>query len=427
MWRRARGARLRPPVDLRPPDLGPARRDALGRDHAHPRRGGAPSPPGCRSAPGSPRRTSGTRSRSPASWRLWTTSAAGGPSSGSAPAASGTTPGCSAARCSPPADRAARLEEFVEVLDRVLTGDHVRSRRRLLHAPSTRARRSRACSGPGCRSSWPPNGPRHDAARGAATARAGRRRAPRPRAPSDEAWWAGVAGLAERFDDTLADAGRDARARCAACSPSTRRGPFSLSSPGYFEEAAGRAGELGFTDVVVHWPVPGAPVYDAPESRVEEIAALLPGCGSLRRGTDPGADDSTRSGPVGATCRGEPCRVVEASPAVVLVAALAFAVALRLQPAPGLRRHLLLPDARRSSSPASRPSRRSEQAGEVVCSRGAPSARAQPRGRGLHPLPGEPAAALRRTSSRAGRGGHCSSRRSSACSGPGGARRRRRS
>jgi hypothetical protein len=53
-------------------------------------------------------------------------------------------------------------------------------------------------------------------------------------------------------------------------------GPFSLTSVAYFEDAVGRAGELGFTDVVVHWPVPGAPVYDAPESRVEEIAALLP-------------------------------------------------------------------------------------------------------------------------------------------------------
>jgi hypothetical protein len=49
-----------------------------------------------------------------------------------------------------------------------------------------------------------------------------------------------------------------------------------LASPAYFEEAAGRAAELGFTDVVVHWPVPGAPVYDAPESRVEDIAGLLP-------------------------------------------------------------------------------------------------------------------------------------------------------
>ena len=51
---------------------------------------------------------------------------------------------------------------------------------------------------------------------------------------------------------------------------------FALVSAGYFEDVAGRAAALGFTDVVVHWPVPGAAVYDAPESRVEEIAALLP-------------------------------------------------------------------------------------------------------------------------------------------------------
>jgi hypothetical protein len=85
-----------------------------------------------------------------------------------------------------------------------------------------------------------------------------------------------VAGLAERFTETLADAGRpgDGVRRMLSLDAA---GPFSLASPGYFEEAVGRAAQLGFTDVVVHWPVPGAPVYDAPESRVEEIAALLPG------------------------------------------------------------------------------------------------------------------------------------------------------
>ena len=31
---------------------------------------------------------------------------------------------------------------------------------------------------------------------------------------------------------------------------------FSLSSVGLFEEMAGRAGELGFTDVIAHWPRP---------------------------------------------------------------------------------------------------------------------------------------------------------------------------
>jgi hypothetical protein len=28
---------------------------------------------------------------------------------------------------------------------------------------------------------------------------------------------------------------------------------------------------------VVHWPVPGAAVYDAPESVLDDVAALLPG------------------------------------------------------------------------------------------------------------------------------------------------------
>jgi hypothetical protein len=84
-----------------------------------------------------------------------------------------------------------------------------------------------------------------------------------------------VARLAERFAATLADADRDGASARRMLSLDAA-GPFSMTSAGYFEDAAGRAAELGFTDVVVHWPVPGAPVYDAPESRVEEIAELLP-------------------------------------------------------------------------------------------------------------------------------------------------------
>ena len=69
----------------------------------------------------------------------------------------------------------------------------------------------------------------------------------------EEAWWAGVAGLAERFGAAVADAGRDG-AQVRRMLSLDAAGPFSLASPGYFEEATGRAGDLGFTDVVVHWP-----------------------------------------------------------------------------------------------------------------------------------------------------------------------------
>jgi alkanesulfonate monooxygenase SsuD/methylene tetrahydromethanopterin reductase-like flavin-dependent oxidoreductase (luciferase family) len=174
----------------------------------------------------------------------------------------------------PPGDRAARLEEFVEVLDRVLTGDHVDHAGRFYTAVD--ARTTIPCvQRPRLPFVIAANGPRtlRLAARyGAGWATTGSSW----RDPSDEVWWAGVASLAERFTEVLAAAGReqvDVRRMLSL----DAAGTFSLTSAAYFQDAVGRAGDLGFTDVVVHWPVPGAPVYDAPESRVEEIAALLPG------------------------------------------------------------------------------------------------------------------------------------------------------
>jgi alkanesulfonate monooxygenase SsuD/methylene tetrahydromethanopterin reductase-like flavin-dependent oxidoreductase (luciferase family) len=170
--------------------------------------------------------------------------------------------------------RAERLEEFVEVLDRVLTGDHVDHAGRFYTAVD--ARTTIACvQRPRLPFVIAANGPRmlRLAARyGEGWATTGST----PKGAGEDAWWAGVASLAERFAETLAGAGRPGEPVRRMLSLDAA-GPFSMASPGYFEEAAGRAGELGFTDVVVHWPVPGAPVYDAPESRVEDIAALLPG------------------------------------------------------------------------------------------------------------------------------------------------------
>jgi alkanesulfonate monooxygenase SsuD/methylene tetrahydromethanopterin reductase-like flavin-dependent oxidoreductase (luciferase family) len=174
----------------------------------------------------------------------------------------------------PPRDRAARLEEFVDVLDRVLVGDHVDHAGRFYTAVD--ARTTIPCvQRPRLPFVIAANGPRtlRLAARyGGGWATTGST----PKGASEEAWWVGVADLAERFAATLSDAGR-AQGEVRRMLSLDAVGPFSLTSVAYFEDAVGRAGELGFTDVVVHWPVPGAPVYDAPESRVEEIAALLPG------------------------------------------------------------------------------------------------------------------------------------------------------
>jgi alkanesulfonate monooxygenase SsuD/methylene tetrahydromethanopterin reductase-like flavin-dependent oxidoreductase (luciferase family) len=92
----------------------------------------------------------------------------------------------------------------------------------------------------------------------------------------DDAWWRGVGEVAERFDAVIAEFGRDPGSVDRMLS--VDGGPtFSLVSAGHFAEVVGRAADLGFTDVIAHWPTPGSRRYAAPESVLDEVAALLPG------------------------------------------------------------------------------------------------------------------------------------------------------
>jgi alkanesulfonate monooxygenase SsuD/methylene tetrahydromethanopterin reductase-like flavin-dependent oxidoreductase (luciferase family) len=88
-----------------------------------------------------------------------------------------------------------------------------------------------------------------------------------------EKWWASVADGIHRLEEALGVAGRD--------SVTVRKylqldaAPvFSLSSADYFADATGRAGELGFTDVITHWPRPDGP-YAGNEAVLEAVAASL--------------------------------------------------------------------------------------------------------------------------------------------------------
>src|SRR5206468_425542 len=67
------------------------------------------------------------------------------------------------------------------------------------------------------------------------------------------AWWRSVAELSKRLDDVLVENGREPdsvdRYLSLDASPT-----YSCSGVGYFVDMVGRAGELGFTDVVAHWP-----------------------------------------------------------------------------------------------------------------------------------------------------------------------------
>lgn len=92
-------------------------------------------------------------------------------------------------------------------------------------------------------------------------------------------WWAGVAEAAGRFTEVeqrfteaqqtaiahAAGEGPDASA-AAVMPPAMARyltldasGPAALSSVGFLTDQVGRAEELGFTDVIVHWPRPQRP------------------------------------------------------------------------------------------------------------------------------------------------------------------------
>ncbi|HEX5405726.1 MAG TPA: LLM class flavin-dependent oxidoreductase [Pseudonocardiaceae bacterium] len=163
-----------------------------------------------------------------------------------------------------------RLSEFLELLDKILVSDRTTWQGEYYTAVDARStpgsvRRPRvpflvAANGP--RSiqlvakygqGWVTSGPRTDDA---------------------EQWWRGVAERADRLTTALDGAGRAPRAVRRYLSLDTAT--YSLSSAACFTDMVGRAGELGFTDVVAHWPRADG-VYEGRESVVEEVAAdVLP-------------------------------------------------------------------------------------------------------------------------------------------------------
>lgn len=167
-----------------------------------------------------------------------------------------------------PAERVGRLAEFVDVLDRLLTqpetdhdGEYYRAvRARMLPGCLQRPRLPFVVAA---------NGPR---AMGVA-ARHGQGWATTGPEGLDRAqWWSAVAGLVERWHAVLADHGRepaDVRSYLSVDTPD-----YSLSSVEQFADVVGRARELGFTDVVTHWPRASG-VYAGSEQVLEKVAAEL--------------------------------------------------------------------------------------------------------------------------------------------------------
>jgi alkanesulfonate monooxygenase SsuD/methylene tetrahydromethanopterin reductase-like flavin-dependent oxidoreductase (luciferase family) len=169
-----------------------------------------------------------------------------------------------------PRERADRFAEFVDTLHGLLTTDHFD------HAGAHyRAVDARNLPGPVQRPRFPfviaANGPRTvrlAAERGSGWVTTGR--------PADtlEAWWDGVAQLAERFEETAARTRRQLD-RYLNLDGALQ---YALASVDAFAETYERAAGLGFTDLIVRWPRATEPQY---ETVVETVARdVLP---ALRR------------------------------------------------------------------------------------------------------------------------------------------------
>jgi alkanesulfonate monooxygenase SsuD/methylene tetrahydromethanopterin reductase-like flavin-dependent oxidoreductase (luciferase family) len=161
-------------------------------------------------------------------------------------------------------ERVDRFQEFVDLLVRLRTEDHVDADGRWFSARNART--------------LPPlrdvplvvaaNGPRslRFAARtGDAWVTTG------PKVDGVEEWWAALDTARRTLDEALVAAGRDPAAfpRYLNLDSSPQ---FSLESRGAFEDMVGRAEGLAFTDVITHWPRPDGP-YAGSVAVLEEVAA----------------------------------------------------------------------------------------------------------------------------------------------------------
>jgi len=163
-----------------------------------------------------------------------------------------------------PRTRVDRLGEFLEQLDSLLVNERTTIRGE--HYSSVDAR-----SAPGC--AQHPRAPFVVAANGPRTMRLAARHGQGwvttgKGGDTIDEWWAGVADLATTFADTP---GTDGLRRYLNLDSAP---VLSLSSVEYFREAVGRAEELGFTDVLTHWPREEG-IYAARLATLERVAGTV--------------------------------------------------------------------------------------------------------------------------------------------------------
>jgi len=95
---------------------------------------------------------------------------------------------------------------------------------------------------------------------------------------SGDEWWTDLAALAARLDEALSAAGRDPASfpRYLSVDSLNAGVGFSFESVDAFDDLEGRATELGFTDMISHWPRASG-IYAGSEAVLESVAARFSG------------------------------------------------------------------------------------------------------------------------------------------------------
>jgi len=94
-----------------------------------------------------------------------------------------------------------------------------------------------------------------------------------PEGVTDDEWWRKLTELSGRLDDAASAAGRDPLSIDRYLSLDSG-GTYSLSSTAAFDDLVGKAAELGFTDVISHWPRHDG-IYAGSEDVLLEVASRL--------------------------------------------------------------------------------------------------------------------------------------------------------
>jgi alkanesulfonate monooxygenase SsuD/methylene tetrahydromethanopterin reductase-like flavin-dependent oxidoreductase (luciferase family) len=167
----------------------------------------------------------------------------------------------------PRRERVDRFQEFTRLLLRLRDDDHVTTEGRwfsthdmrtlprvnnvpvLIAANGPRSVRFAAKHGDG----WITTGPRMS--------------------PSVDAWFDGLATSATSLEEALHEAGRDVAAYRRYVNLDSSP-VYSLSSPETFADLVRRVGDLGFTDVIAHWPRASSP-YAGDEGTLETVATQV--------------------------------------------------------------------------------------------------------------------------------------------------------